>query len=176
MRLALVLLVLSASACGPYSYVRKAGENPLAGQSVLMLDSLLFGQAQIDGMSEDIWQAAQNDEWRSEWPSEQAHASAAFAQALRGRLTTHGIKVTPRANPEGATLMLKPLVRELETGGMRPVVLVVAVQLCDVNGQPIEEISTKVKARAARFDDRLNQAALMAAENVSGWVTERAGK
>lgn len=105
-----VLLLLVTAACGPYSYVRQAEPNPMAGQSVFMLGSLMFNHAEVDGMPEDVWIAGQNDGWKSEWPGDQGRASGEFAGALKGKLASRGITVTPQANPQGATLMIKPTV------------------------------------------------------------------
>jgi hypothetical protein len=177
-RLFVALLLLVAAACGPYSYVRKADENPLAGQKVLMLDSLLFQAAEVDGLPEDAWIAGQNDTWKAEWPSDQARASKGFALALKTRLEREGITVTPQANPQGAAYLLKPSVTKLETGGWAPTILTVSVKLVDKQGAPVEEISTRVKVKSNfdKFEDRLERAVTLAADNVAGWVKERAAK
>jgi len=176
-RLFAVLLLVTAS-CGPYSYLRKADENPMDGQTVLMLGSLLYSNAEIDGLHEDIWIAGQNDTWKAEWPGDQGRSAAGFATTLKSRLQARGITMTPQANPQGATLMVKPWVTRLETGGWNPTILVVSAQLCDANGGVLEEIQTKVKVKSNfnKFEDRLDQAALLAAENVAQWVTERSAK
>src|SRR5437899_280117 len=108
-------LLLAAAACSPYGYLRKADPNPMTGQTVLMLDSLLFQSAEVDGLPEDAWIAGQNETWKAEWPSDQARASSGFANALKARLADQGITVTPQANPQGASLMLRPHVTKLET-------------------------------------------------------------
>ena len=169
-------LLLLAAACGPYRYVKKADANPLAGQKVLMIDSLLFQAAQVDGLSEESWIAGQNDTWKAEWPSDQARASKSFVAALKGNLERDGFTLTPQANPQGATLILKPRVTNLETGGWNPTYLTVAVKVVDSNGNAVEEISTKVKVKSNfdKFEDRLERAAVLAGENVAGWVKERA--
>ena len=171
----LLVFFLAVSACGPYGYVRKADGNPMAGQKVLMLDSLLFSTAEVDGLPEAVWIAGESDGWKQEWPGDQARASAEFANTLRAKLGEQGITITPQANPQGATLLLRPTVTRLETGGWRDTILVVSVKLSDTNGAVLEEISTKVKARGAfnKFEDRLNQAVLLAAHNVARWVGER---
>jgi hypothetical protein len=173
-----VLSLLVASACGPYSFVTKADPNPLAGQKVLMIDSLLFQSAEVDGLPEDAWIAGQNDTWKAEWPSDQARASSGFANALKSRLARDGITLTPQANPQGATLLLKPNVTNLETGGWRPTIVTISVKLVDVaKNAPIEEISTRVKVKSNfdKFEDRLDRAVLLAADNVAVWVRERVG-
>jgi hypothetical protein len=70
---------------------------------------------------------------------------------------------------------LKPSVTKLETGGWNPTVLVISVKLLDAQGQSVEEISTKVKVKSNfdKFEDRLDRAVLLAADNVAGWVRER---
>lgn len=173
-----LLLLVVGSACGPFSYVRKADPNPLAGQTVLMLDSLLFQSAEVDGLPEDAWIAGQNEQWKGEWPSDQARASKGFAGALKSRLSEQGITVTPQANPQGATLLLKPRVVTLETGGWNPTVITISVKVIDTQGAALEEISTRVKVKANfdKFEDRLDRAVLLAAANVAGWLGERTAK
>lgn len=178
MNRSLLLVVVSfvVSACGPFSYVKKAEASPLVGQNVVMLDSLLFQNAEVDGLPEDAWIAGQNDQWKSEWPSDQARASKGFAQALKSRLEGRGINVRPQADPQGATLLLKPHVTKLETGGWYPTVLTVSVRLIDMKGNTtVEEISTRVKVKSNfdKFEDRLDRASLLAADNVAMWVAER---
>ncbi len=173
------LLLLVFTACGPFKYVQKAEQSPLAGQTVLMLDSLLFQNAEVDGLPEDAWIAGQNDTWKAEWPSDQARASKGFAMALKSRLADQGITVTPQANPQGATLLLKPRVVKLETGGWYDTVLSINVRVVDTaKNTTLEEIATKVRVKSNfdKFEDRLDRASLLAAGNVALYVSERAQK
>ncbi len=172
------LLLFALTACGPYSYVRKADESPLAGQTVLMIDSLVFQHAEIDGLPEDTWIGGQNETWKNEWPSDQARASKNLAATLKTRLEGAGITLTPQANPQGATLILKPEVTKLATGGLRATRLSVSVKLVDAaKGAVLEEVSTEVKvAYMTKFEDRLEKAAGLVADNVAEWVTARAAK
>ena len=175
----LLVLLLSLAACrGPFKYVNKADVSPLTDQKVLMLDSLLFQNAEVDGLPEDAWIAGQNEQWKSEWPGDQARASKGFAQALKSRLADQGITVTPQANPQGAKYVLKPKVKKLETGGWNDTVFVVHVSLVDPSANStVEEISTfvRVKSNFDKFEDRLDRASLLAADNVAMWVRERSG-
>jgi len=174
-----LLLVLAASACGPYSYVVKAEQTPLAGQTVLMIDSLIFQHAEIDGLPESTWIEGQNATWKAEWGPDQARASKNLAYQLKARLEPAGITLTPQGNPQGATLLIKPEVTKLATGGLRATRLSVNVKLVDTtkNNAVLEEISTDVKVGyMTRFEDRLEKAAELVAENVALWVKNRAGK
>lgn len=168
-------MLLALAACGPYRYVRKAEPNPMAGQKVIMMSSLLFGSAEVDGMPESAWIMGQNDGWKQEWPADQLRAAGEFARELKAKLAARGIKANPQANPEGATLTLRPSVTSLKTGGWRPTILEVSVQLVDASGAPVEEISTKVKVDSTfnKFEDRLDQAALLTAGIVADWLAAR---
>lgn len=174
-----LVLALGVAACGPFKYVKQAEQNPLAGQNVLMLDSLLFQNAEVDGLPEDAWIAGQNDTWKAEWPGDQARASKGFAGALKSRLADQGVTVTPQANPQGATLLLKPKVTRLETGGWNDTVLFISVKLIDPSNPnaALEEIATKVRVKSNfdKFEDRLDRASLLAANNVALWIVERRG-
>jgi hypothetical protein len=173
----LCLLLLTAACGGPYAYVKKAEDNPMAGQTIFMQGSLVFSDCDVDGIREDVWLAGEGEGSRNDWATAQSKAGAEFARSLQSQLSAQGIKMTPQANPQGAKLLLNPRVKKVETGGLRAAVVVVSVKVIDDKGTVVEEISTKAKSTggAMKFDDRLTQAALVAAGNIAGWVTERTG-
>jgi hypothetical protein len=165
--------MIAGCSSGPYKVVRKAEVSPLTGETIVMMDSLVFSSAQINGLSESGWLEKQDAETRGNWFSLQGRASAAFASELRTKLK--GLTVTSQGNPQGAKYLLKPSVTYLETGGFGPMVMQVTIELRDASGTALEEMSTRVESKQPAFDGRMEQSGTLVGANTVAWLNERRG-
>ncbi len=133
---------------------------------------LLWSAAEIDGEPMQKWIAEQDDNWKQEWPADMANGARTLEESVKAGLTGASIQLADAADPKGAKFTIKPQVISLQTGGWRPTLLDLSVQLVDDSGAVVEEIETqvKIKGRYRGFESRLSDAASQAGENIARWL------
>ena len=170
----LFLFALLLASCRHWQVVRSSDSNPLAGQTRFVMLPLLWNGVRVDGDPEAKWIAGQDADWKAEWPTDKKNAATSFVDSV-AKSIGGSPRMTNAPDPSAPAITLKPSVTELSTGGFRPTVLTLAIQVLDVNGATIEEISTtvSVKNRYTIFESRLGDCATEAGENIAQFIKER---
>ena len=167
--------VFALAGCSKWNVIQEKDSGAMNGQESFVLHPLSFDAAQIDGERAPQWLAAQDAEQKAAWPIEKDYIWQAFRKTVEQNVGD--LKLTSKENPGAATIVLKPSVTELETGGYRKTIMTVGLQVIDPQGVVLEEISTTVKgSRRDEFKVRLAAAAEAAAENVAKYLRKRSGK
>ena len=136
---------------------------------------LTFDKAQIDGEPEPRWLASQDAEQKAAWPAEKEFIWKAFQTAVTDDVGD--LKITTRENPAGATLVVRPYVLELETGGYKKSEVSLGIDVLDAQGGVLESIATKPVqgSRRDEFKKRVAEAVENAGEVVAKYLKKRTG-
>lgn len=171
MRTTLAVLAVALSGCQPWVVVREAHPNPLAGKTSFGLQSLDWGGVWVDGVPEDAWMTNHED-WLKDWPGNKSVGATAFRKGVDDKLGGGPLSLLRAPDPTGASLILRPAVMEIDTGGRTT--LKISVKVLDAKGATLEEISTAVRAKVGgSFEAKLADAASAAGRNVATWLQQR---
>ncbi|MBS1153228.1 MAG: hypothetical protein H6Q89_4926 [Myxococcaceae bacterium] len=173
---AVFVAVLALSGCSKWRVIADKDPGAMDGQAAFVMLPLGFDSAQIDGEPASKWLAEQDAEQKAAWPAEKEFIWKAFQKAVTDDVGD--LKITTRENPEGATLVLRPTVLELETGGYSKSELILGIDVLDAQGTILESISTKSVqgSRRDEFKKRIAEAAENAGEIVARYLKARSGK
>lgn len=174
--LAVLVAVIALSGCSKWRVLADKDPGAIEGQTALMMLPLGFETALIDGDPEPKWLADQDAEQKAAWPAEKEFIGKAFQKAVSDDVGS--LKITSKENPEGATLVVRPYVLELQTGGYKKSELIVGLEVLDAQGAVLESISTKSVqgSRRDEFKVRIGAAAENAGEIVAKYLKKRSGK
>jgi hypothetical protein len=174
-RLFVVFVAIVTGACSPFDFIRKSPGDPMAGEKRLRLAPLSWEGAMIDGMREDHWRQQLPEDWKQEWPGEKVDAARALDIAITSRIADGEIGLAYPEDPGATRFTLKPRVTFLQTGGARPTLIAVELDVYDSNGALIEAIETSAKAGDffKGFDARLRKVISIAGDNLGRYILKR---
>jgi len=177
MRILAVVGLVLLSSCASWTWVKKSAASPVTGQQRLMLAPPDWSGVMVDGDAEEKWLAGQDADWRKEWPEDKQNIATALESGIKAR-ALHHVELVTLQNPDGATWVVRPLIREVDTGGYRPSTLVVRAQLVDPQGNVVEEIEAQGATRNVytNFEHRIAECASEAGGNIGRYLADRTGK
>ena len=170
---AVLLAILGLSGCSKWRVIADKDPGAIQGQTAMMMLPLSFDSAQIDGDPTSKWLTEQDADQKAAWPAEKEFIGTAFHQAVLDNVGA--LKITTRENLDGATLVVRPYVLEVETGGNRKSQLILGLDVLDAQGAVLESIATRSVqgSRRDEFKVRIATAAQNAGEIVAKYLKKR---
>jgi uncharacterized lipoprotein YmbA len=177
--LTLALALVAASGCSPWTIVKQANPNPLAGQKALVAEPLHFESMKVGSKTEAEYLAGKDGKQQESWKADLASMTQLFADNLARQ--AKGVQITAGS---AGPLVVRPIVTMIEVGNFNgvfniPTDVMVTLQIVDDKGTVLDDINYKITVAAdlirPSVGQRLRTAAELAAARAASYIQTRAG-